>query len=125
MLLARSHGNPADKRLPLDEAEIGSFPPLRLPAHRPRPLLPRCRQARPFRRDDEVEIEAERGRVDEVERRTHEHDGEEGLGVAMEEKEGRRRSAERVCAGEESVGAAREEKRRRRLAELHSSGQRR
>ena len=72
-----------------------------------------------------MEIEAERGRVDEVERRTHEHDGEEGLGVAMEEKEGHRRSAERVCAGEESVGAAREEKRRRRLAELHSSGQRR
>jgi len=125
VFLARSHGNPADKRLPLDEAEIGSFPPLCLPAHRPRPLLARCGQARPFRRDDEVEIEAERGHVDEVERRTHEHDGEEGLGVAMEEKEGHRRSAERVCAGEESVGAAREKKGRRRLAELHSSDQRR
>ena len=92
MFLARSHGNPADKRLPLDEAEIGSFPPLCLPAHRPRPLLARCGQARPFRRDDKVEIEAERGRVDEVERRTHEHDGEEGLDTAMEGDEGRRRA---------------------------------
>ena len=73
-------------------ARNNSFLPLRLPAHRPRPLLAWCGQARPFRRDDEVEIEAERGRVDEAERRTHEHDGEEGLDTAMEGDEGRRRA---------------------------------